>query len=162
MFCHTSDLLCSASKETIKCTIKSVANASQGVGSLEVTCPHEFIAMDGYPVAFKGVLQGEPRLPFSHFSMLSWGFGGKWGGRNRAKPTLPRGPPGDNGPVSPSPWEVSPSPLNSTPASKSLSSSGSYDSNDLEQMHPLCYYFSEFLSKTKSSWFFCFMEKLKD
>lgn len=32
MYCHTSDLLCDARKETIKCTIKSVANASQGMG----------------------------------------------------------------------------------------------------------------------------------
>lgn len=67
MFCHTSDLLSGASKETIKCTIKSVANASQGVGSLEVTCPHEFIAMDGFPVAFKGSCRGSLACPFPTF-----------------------------------------------------------------------------------------------
>lgn len=39
MCCHTSDLLCDARKETIKCTIKSVANASQGVTPPEVTFP---------------------------------------------------------------------------------------------------------------------------
>lgn len=68
MYCHTSDLLCNARKETIKCTIKSVANASQRVRFSGGHISSEFIAYGQFPHGLQRSLAvGLPTLPISLF-----------------------------------------------------------------------------------------------
>lgn len=82
MYCHTSDLLCDARKETIKCTIKSVANASQGVRLSGGHIPHEFIAHARFPHGLErdsAVRCLSCSFPLFHVDRA---LGGKWGGGN--------------------------------------------------------------------------------
>lgn len=70
--------------ETIKCTIKSVANASQGVGLSGGHISREFIVHGQFPHGLqRGSAVGCLSCPFFLFSIWSWGLGGEWGGENR-------------------------------------------------------------------------------
>lgn len=90
------------------------------------------------PWPMKGALRWEPHSPFSYFSMWSWRGWDRAGSQNSLPAVTLQS---ENGPASP---------LNSRFASKSLSSSGFYDSNDLDQRDPLVLLFFHFLKESPS------------
>lgn len=70
-----------ARKETIKCTIKSVANATWGVRLSGGHISLKFSALDCLPRPSGGLSWGMPVLSSSYFAPERWGLGGKGGAR---------------------------------------------------------------------------------